>query len=110
VRKTHPELTGFHVGPSKLVTIPLGGSEKVTLVDGQEAAIAVKRCKECPDRLCVEVTSKALVGEMTYTSVCGKYFPLVTNYKTKDKGEQLIILFKVETGADKGKKDKKEKD
>jgi hypothetical protein len=109
VRKTHPELTGFQVGQSTSLSIALGASEKFKLVDGQEASIAVKRCKECPERFCVEVTSKALVGEMTYTSVCGKYFPLVTGYKTKDKGDQLIILFKVESCPDKDKKEKKEK-
>ena len=101
VRKTHPELTGFQVGPMKTLSIPLGGSEKVKLVDGQEASVAVKRCKECPERFCVEVTSKALVGEMTYTSVCGKYFPLVTGYKTKDRGDRLIIAFKVCAEKDK---------
>jgi hypothetical protein len=107
VRKTHPELTGFHVGPSACRPIVLGGSEKYKLVEGQEASISVHRCKEYPERFCVEVTSKALVGEMTYTAVCGKYFPLVTGYKTKDKGDQLIILFKVEPCPAKGKKEKK---
>ena len=109
VRKKHPALTGFHVGEQKRLSIPLGGTEKVKLVDGQEASITVKRCKECPERFCVEVTSKALVGEMTYTSVCGKYFPLVTGYKTKHKGDQLILLFKVEPCDGKDNKEKKEK-
>ncbi len=106
VRKEHPELTGFQVGVTKNLSIPLGGTEKVRLVDGQEATVTVKRCKDCPQRYCVEVTSKALVGEMTYTSVCGKYFPLVTGYKTKDKGDQLILAFKMETCSDKEKKKK----
>ncbi|HEX5273584.1 MAG TPA: hypothetical protein VFW33_23975 [Gemmataceae bacterium] len=97
VRKTHPKLTGFHLERMTKETIPLGGSQKFKLVDGQEATIHVKPCKECPNRFCLEITSNALVGEMTYTAICGKYFPLVTDYRTKDKGDRLIIAFKVES-------------
>ncbi|HKI37984.1 MAG TPA: hypothetical protein VKA46_39385 [Gemmataceae bacterium] len=104
VVKMHPKLTGFHLGTTSTLSVPLGGAEKFKLVDGQEASITVKRCTQCPGRFCLEIDSKALVGEMTYSSVCGKYFPLVTGYKTKDKGDQLIIAFKVESCAGKDKK------
>jgi hypothetical protein len=104
VGKMHPKLTGFHLGTTATRSVPLGGSEKFKLVDGQEASITVRRCKECPGRFCLEVDSKALVGEMAYSSVCGKYFPLVTGYKTKDHGDQLIIAFKVESCTGKEKK------
>ncbi len=103
VRKTHPELTGFQVGQSTTHSIGLGGTEKFKLVDDQEASVLVKRCKDCPERFCLEVRSKALVGGMTYTSVCGKYFPLFTGYKTK-AGQQLIIVVKVEACDGKDKK------
>ncbi len=103
VQKMHPKLTGFHLGKTTTLPIAPGATEKFKLVDGQEASIKVKPCKECPGRFCLEVTSNALVSEMTYTSVCGKYFPLVTDYKTKDKGDRLIIAFKVES-CDKEKK------
>jgi hypothetical protein len=106
VRKMHPKLTGFHVGPTTTQPVALGGSEKFKLVDGQEATITVKRCTECPARFCLEVKSQALVGEMVYTSVCGKYLPLVTDYKTKKAGDRLIIAFKVESCSGKNK-DKK---
>jgi hypothetical protein len=109
VRKNHPELTGFRVGRQTMQPIALGGSEKFKLVDGQEASVTVKRCKDCPERYCLEVASKALVGEMAYTSVCGKYFPLVTGYKTKDRGDHLILLFKVEPCGDKDKEKKEKK-
>jgi hypothetical protein len=104
VRKNHPELTGFQVGQSTTHSLALGGTEKFKLVDGQEAAVLVKRCKDCPERFCLEIKSKTLVGEMTYTSVCGKYFPLFTGYKTKE-GQQLLIVVKVEAcdGRDKKK-------
>jgi len=105
VRKMHPKLTGFHVGPTTTLPVALGGSEKFKLVDGQEASITVKRCADCASRFCLEVKSQTLVGEMAYTSVCGKYFPLVTDYKTKKDGDQLIIVFKVESCG--GGKDKK---
>ena len=104
VRKTHPKLTGFHLGTMTTLPVTLGTAEKFKLEDGQEATISVKHCTACPGRFCLEVKSKALVGEMTYSSVCGKYFPLVTGYQTKDHGDQLIIVFKVESCAAKEKK------
>jgi hypothetical protein len=109
IQKMHPRLTGFHVGPTTTQQVPLGGTEKFKLVDGHEASVAVKRCPDCPNRFCLEVQSKGLLGEMVYTSVCGKYMPLITEYKTKKGGDQLIIAFKVEAcdGKDKEKKDKK---
>jgi hypothetical protein len=103
VRKTHPELKGFQVGQSTMHSIGLGGTEKFKLVDDQEASVLVKRCKDCPERFCLEIKSKALVGGMTYTSVCGKYFPLFTGYKTKE-GQQLLIVVKVECCDGKDKK------
>jgi hypothetical protein len=105
VQKMHPKLTGFSLGNTTTHPIPLDGSQTFKLVDGQEATIKVNRCKDCPGRFCLEIQSKTLVGEMTYNSVCGKYFPLVTDYKTKDKGDRLIIGFKVES-CDKEKEKK----
>jgi hypothetical protein len=106
VSKMHPRLTGYHLGTTTTHSIPLDGSETFKLVDGQEATVKVKRCKDCPARYCLEIQSKALVGEMAYTSVCGKYFPLVTGYKTKDR-DQLIIAFKVESCGKEKDKEKK---
>jgi hypothetical protein len=107
VRKNHPKLTGFHLATTTTLPMTLGASDKFELVEGQEAAVRVKRCPDHPERFCLEIKSKALVGAMTYTSVCGKYFPLVTGYTTKDQ-DQLIILFKVEP-CDKKKEEKKPK-
>jgi len=106
VHKTHPKLSGFQLGTTTTRPVTLGTAEKFKLADGQEALISVKHCTACPGRFCLEIKSKALVGEMTYSSVCGKYFPLVTGYQTKDHGDQLIIAFKVESCAGK-EKDKK---
>jgi len=106
VRKSHPKLTGYHVGPTLIESVPLDGSKTFKLVDGQEAKIRVKRCADCPGRFCLVIESSALFGEMAYDSVCGKYFPLVTGYKTKDHGDQVILAFKVESCAGK-EKDKK---
>jgi hypothetical protein len=108
VQEMHPKLTGFTVGTTTTHPMQLGKAQTFQLEDGQEASVTVKRCTEFPDRYCLEIRSKALVGEMAYSSVCGKYFPLVTNYKTK-KNEQLIIAFKVETCGDKDKPKEKDK-
>lgn len=106
-QKMNPKLTGFRVGPSTTKPITLGGSEKFKLVDDQEVTISVKCCTEKPGRYCLDVKSPEVMGGMVYSSVCGKYFPIVTQYKTK-KNDQLIIAFKVETCAGKDK-DKEKK-
>jgi hypothetical protein len=103
VHELHPRLTGFHLGPTTTQSLPLGTAGTFRLVDGQVAVISVKRCAERPGCFCLDVKSKALVGEMTYSSVCGKYFPLVTDYKTKKDGDQLILAFMVESCAGKAK-------
>jgi hypothetical protein len=108
VQKMYPNLTGFRVGPSTTKPIALGGSEKFKLVDDQEVTISVKPCTEKPGRFCLDVKSPEVMGGMVYSSVCGKYFPIVTQYKTK-KSDQLIIAFKVETCADAKDKEKGKK-
>ena len=44
----------------------------------------------------VGLTMKApLQGEIQYTTCCGKFFPIVTRYQTKDK-EVLILAIRVQ--------------
>ena len=33
-----------------------------------------------------------LVGEITYMTICGKFFPIVTRYQTKDKDRLIIAV------------------
>jgi hypothetical protein len=36
-----------------------------------------------------------MMGEVEYTTCCGKFFPIITRYQTKDK-ERLIIAIRVQ--------------
>jgi hypothetical protein len=101
IREKHPKLTSFRLGRTSAKSIALGGEETFRLVDGEgeEAVIRVKRCTEKPDRFCLKVKSPSLVGDITYSSVCGKYFPIDTNYTTQKTKDRVFIAIMVEPCA-----------
>lgn len=104
VKKKDPKLTGLRLGKTSCKSLALGGSETFPLVDGKEATIEVKRCSEDPTRFCLKVKAPSLVGEITYSVVCGKYMPFDTKYVTKKEGERLFLAIMVQPcPAKKGK-------
>jgi hypothetical protein len=96
IRKKHKDLTGFSIGEMGTKPLGLGDSASFPLVEGQEADVTVKRCTENPERFCLKVRSPGLVGEITYSSVCGKYFPIDTNTTTKKDGDRVFLAIMVE--------------
>jgi hypothetical protein len=95
VQKTHPHLKSF---TSKTQMSPsLKPNEKTSLlcVDDQMVEMLVKHGAD-KDNL-VSVAIKApMMSPLEYKSVCGKFLPIVTPYKTKKKGETLILAIKLE--------------
>jgi hypothetical protein len=108
VQKKHPTLTGFTMGQTTGKVVPLNSKDTFPLTDDLEACIYVQRCKENPDRYCLKVKAGTLVGEITYSAACGKYFPLVTEYSPKKGGGCMILAIMVEPCS--GKEKEKEKD
>jgi len=101
IQKKEPSLTGFRLSTVNCKALALGAKENFCLVEGEVAALSLQQGMDKDER--VQLTVKApTVGEITYTTTCGKYFPLVTSYQTKDK-ERLIIAIMVRTPACKGK-------
>jgi hypothetical protein len=97
IREKHPNLTSFRLGRTSSKPIALGESQTFPLVEDEEAVIRVKRCTEKPDRFCLKVKSPSLVGDITYSSVCGKYFPIDTNYTTRKTHDRVFIAIMVES-------------
>jgi hypothetical protein len=94
VRKLYPHLTGFRLEKFTCKAVPVGENEKFEAVDQQAAAVLVRHAADSKNR--VGLTVKApLQGEIQYTTCCGKFFPIVTRYQTKNK-ELLILAIRVQ--------------
>jgi hypothetical protein len=94
VRKKYPALTSFHMARTTCQPVPAGKEESFKLVDDEVATVVVDHASDKDDRMRVRVKPPQL-KEITYTTCCGKYFPIVTPYQTRARQEQLIIAIMV---------------
>ncbi len=94
MKKTDPKLTGFKVARMTCKDLEVGSKDCFEVVDGQTVCVTVeKRCEKDPKKVCLKVEPPKL-GAITYMTCCGKFFPVVTRYKTKD-GDVLIVAVRV---------------
>jgi hypothetical protein len=99
MKRIDPKLTGFSVARMTCKDLKIGAKDWFEVVDGQKVCVtAEKRCEKDNSRVCLKVEAPAL-GAITYTTCCGKFFPLVTRYKTKN-GDVLIVAVRVKTCKD----------
>jgi hypothetical protein len=100
VQKKYPNLTGFRLAQMTCQSMTVGRPDTFTLVDKEAAQVTVEHGADKHDRVRLKVQPPQL-KEITYTTCCGKFFPIVTPYQTKDKQEQLIIAVMVSTCKEK---------
>ena len=94
VQKNYPNLTGFRLEKIAWESLAVGTSKKFALVDDEVATVLVRHGADSKNR--VGLTMKApLQGEIQYTTCCGKFFPIVTRYQTKDR-DVLILAIRVQ--------------
>jgi hypothetical protein len=102
VRKWDKSLTGFRLDRTTTYDVAPGKKEIFPLVEDAVLSVQVKPRLERDGR--VEMTIKPPhLGYITYSCRCGKFFPVVTRYFTRDK-ERLIVAVMVKpckTGKDK---------
>jgi hypothetical protein len=91
VKKIEPGLTGFRVARATCKSLQVGISYQFPLVDGKTAWVVVQHPADEDNRVSLMVKPPQL-GEITYTSTCGKYFPIVTRYQTKDKDRLIVAI------------------
>lgn len=96
VKHKYPMLTGFRLCCMTSQSVTVGEENTFPLADDQSAQIVVQQVSDKNDRVRIKVKPPQL-GEITYTTCCGKYFPIVTPYLTKGKQEQLILAIMVTT-------------
>jgi hypothetical protein len=101
VQKKEPKLTGFRLAQTSNESVAVGKVTKFMLVDKEVAEVAVRHGANKDNRVSLKIKPPQM-GEITYTSTCGKFFPIVTRYHTKDN-ERLIIAVMVRPCRDEKK-------
>jgi hypothetical protein len=94
VQKKEANLTGFRIHCCTCKELAVGEKFNVPLVENQVAEVSIQRGRGKDDRVGLTV-KPPLGGDIIYTSCCGKFFPIITSYQTKDK-ERLIIAIRVQ--------------
>jgi hypothetical protein len=89
VRKTHKKLTGFQMATMTRKSLPVGEKRVFDVVGQQKVSVTVQQGADEKNRVQVKVGPPGM-GEITYNTCCGKFLPIVTPFRTKEK-ELLII-------------------
>jgi hypothetical protein len=93
-RKTYPKFKGFQMGEMRRKSLKVGKAHKFDLVEGQKVCVTVERAADKMDRVQLKVGPPAM-GQITYSTPCGKFFPILTPIVTK-KGEAVMIAIRVQ--------------
>jgi hypothetical protein len=96
VQEREPTLKGFRVAEMTNRAVAVGKEDTFKLVEDQTVVVVVKQGEDKDNKKVGLEVKPPLLGKITYVTCCGKYFPIVTRYLTKDKKERLIIAIKVE--------------
>ena len=83
MQKVNPKLTSFRLAKMTCKSIKIGGRDTFDLVDDQVAVVTIES-KDADGRVQLRV-APPLLGEITYSTTCGKFLPIVTRYETKTR-------------------------
>lgn len=90
VQKREPALIGFVLVDSQQKSLAVGGLYKFALPEKLEMPVKVHKPKDKEGRVGLTIQPPGL-GEITYTCLCDKFFPVVTPH-VMAKGERLIVV------------------
>ena len=94
VKAVDPKLTGFRLVKMICDSLPPKTRGTFDLIDQQKAIIQIEHPADNDNRVTLKLTPP-LMGEITYTTCCGKFLPIVTRYRTAT-GELLILAVRVQ--------------
>jgi hypothetical protein len=94
VQKVDRQWTGFKVARMTCKPIGVGSTERFALVDDQVAIVTVEQAADKDNRIQVKV-APPMLGEITYSTCCGKFLPIITRHRTAND-ELLIIAVRVQ--------------
>jgi hypothetical protein len=91
VRKNYPELKGLRIEGILHESVAVGKTRSFDLIGDQQATVRVIHGCDQEDRIQLKVRVKGF-GEVDYKTCCGKYFPLMTDYRTRDNERLLVAV------------------
>ncbi len=94
VTKMHPKLKGFRLGPMGCKSLKIGEANVFDLAEGKTTTITIQQAADTMDLIRLKVGPPKM-GEITYSTPCGKFLPILTPYRTK-ANETLIIAIRVQ--------------
>jgi hypothetical protein len=89
MEKKKSDLVGFKLFGTIQKSIAVGGSYEFDLIEGQTLTVTVDKSKDKNERVSITLTTSG-GGAVSYTCVCDKFFPLITEHKTKC-GRTLLV-------------------
>jgi hypothetical protein len=93
-RKTYPKLKGFKMVNLACLSMTVGTASKFDLVEDRQTCIKVERAADKMDRVRLKV-GPPLMGDITYSTPCGKFLPILTPLKTAN-GDSVLIAVRVQ--------------
>jgi hypothetical protein len=94
VRRTNPKLTGFKYADMAWKSLAVGTKDKFKLIADQEVEVTVRKGSDPKDKVEIKIAPPSM-GEITYSTPCGKFLPIITKFRTK-KNDLLIIAVRVQ--------------
>jgi hypothetical protein len=89
MQKRETNLIGFELGSTLQKSILVGGTHTFKLDESQTLSVAIDKPRDPNGRVGLTLTAPGGTV-VTYTCVCGKFFPLLTEHKTLD-GKTVIV-------------------
>lgn len=93
IRKLNPSLKSFKLRRMTDHSLAPGEKALLPLVEGKQVQIVVKHGSDKNNKVCLAVTAPDQ-GEIVYRSTCGKFLPIVTRCRTKDR-QRLILAIRL---------------
>jgi hypothetical protein len=84
VRKLNPSLRGFTLASMQCRSLAADERAALPLLEGVTADVVVHCCGDKNKRVTLAVTPP-LQQEIVYKTVCGKFLPIVTRYRTAER-------------------------
>ena len=89
VQKHDPKLTGFRIVKMTTKSLPMGGKDDFELCAEQCLHVVVEKKGDEEGRFQMKITPPRM-GDITYTTTCGKFFSIITPFR--DKEDELLIV------------------
>jgi len=97
VQKLYPNLKSFQLKTMTCKSLQAGEKGVFPLIDDKTAQVVVKHGADKCNKICLAITPPDQ-GEIVYSTVCGKFLPIVTRCNTKCKN-RLILAVRVQPCA-----------